>query len=45
MSFFFDNKYIFVIDFKFPKEYPFRPPSVKITNDKNYIMFLTFMPK
>jgi len=33
----FQNKFILPIKLYFPKEYPFRPPCVKLMNDKNYI--------
>lgn len=36
----FQNKYILPITISFPKEYPFRPPSVKLANEENYINIL-----
>ena len=36
----FQNKYILPMTISFPKEYPFRPPSVKLMNGENYINIL-----
>lgn len=36
----FQNKFILPINLYFPKEYPFRPPRVKLMNGKNYIDIL-----
>tara|TARA_Y100001958_G_C20834062_1_gene283563 strand:- start:14 stop:556 length:543 start_codon:yes stop_codon:yes gene_type:complete len=36
----FQEKLLLPITFSFPKEYPFRPPSVKIMNGENYVNIL-----
>jgi ubiquitin-protein ligase len=36
----FQNKYLLPITISFPKEYPFRPPSVKLMSGENYVNIL-----